>query len=127
MLNFQFTEEQENRKKSVREFCQKHVTPHIRSMEEEGKIPEDVVKGLAEQGLLGMPVSRNYGGQEADPITVGIVAEQIARADITCAIPTFFLVQAAWGYILDKYGTEKAKKDILPLITKGEAFLGIKP
>lgn len=125
MLDFEFTDEQKKWQKSVKKFCQRHVVPKIRSMENNGEIPDDIIKGLAELGILGMTVSSKYGGKEAEPITVGIVAEQLAKADITCAIPTFFLVQAAWGYILDKYGTEKAKKDILPAITKGEAFLGI--
>jgi acyl-CoA dehydrogenase len=125
MLDFEFTDEQKRIQGSVGKFCQQHVVPEIRRIEDEGKIPDDIIRSLADQGLFGMPVSRNYGGMEADPITVGIVAEQIARADISCAIPTFFLVQAAWGYIFDKYGTEKAKKDILPPVTGGQAFLGI--
>ncbi len=125
MLDFEFTDEQKKIQKSVGEFCQQHVLHKIRGMEDEGKIPDDIIKGLADQGLFGMPISKIYGGKEADPITVGVVAEQISRADITCAIPTFFLVQAAWGYNLEKYGTEEAKKDILPLVTRGEAFLGI--
>lgn len=125
MLDFEFTAEQKNIQRSVRDYCQQNVVPRIREIEDKGKIPDDIIRGLAEQNLFGMPVSKSYGGRESNPITTGIVAEQIARADITCAIPTFFLVQAAWGYILDKYGTEMAKKDILPQVTQGQSFLGI--
>lgn len=125
MLDFDLTDEQEMIQKSVGEFCKKHIAPIVRNMENKGEIPDEIIGALSNQGLLGMTVSRQYGGIEADPITVGVVAEEIARADISCAIPTFFLVQAVWGYILDKYGKEKAKEDILPMVTKGQAFLGI--
>jgi acyl-CoA dehydrogenase len=61
----------------------------------------------------------------AGAITVGVVAEELGRADMSCAIPTFFLVRAGWGYILSKYGRNANKEAILPKVTKGRAFLGI--
>jgi len=94
-------------------------------MENEGKIPDKIIEGLANLGLLGMTVPPEYGGIEADPITVGVVGEELAKADISCAIPTFFLVQAAWGFVLNKYGGKEAKEAIFPLVTTGKAFLGI--
>lgn len=125
MLNFEFTEEQKKIRESVRAFCKREISPLVQQIDREEKIPEKVIKGLSELGLLGMTVSSEYGGIGADPITVGIVAEELASADITCAIPTFFLVQCAWGYIFDRYGREKAKEKVLPRITNGEAFIGI--
>jgi len=37
----------------------------------------------------------------------------------------FYLVQAAWGFLLNKYGTEEAKKEIFPKATAGDWFIGI--
>jgi acyl-CoA dehydrogenase len=37
----------------------------------------------------------------------------------------FYLVQASWSHVFDKYGTHEAKSEILPKVTKGEKFLGI--
>ncbi|MDI6916658.1 MAG: acyl-CoA dehydrogenase family protein [Thermoplasmatales archaeon] len=125
MVDFEFNDEQRMMQKTVGEFCKKEIVPIVRKIDDEKKIPDNIIKGLANLGLLGMTVSTDYGGIEADPITVGVVAEELARADISCAAPTFFLVQAAWGYILNKYGREAAKRDILPKVTRGKAFLGI--
>lgn len=125
MMDFEFNDEQKLIQRTVRDFCKNEITPILRKMNEDEKIPDSILKSLAKLDLLGMTVSEEYGGIKADPVTVGVVAEELARGDISCAIPTFFLVQAAWGHILDKYGTNKAKEDILPKITKGEAFLGI--
>jgi len=125
MMGFEFNDEQKMMQKTVGEFCKKEIAPMVRKIDDEEKIPDNIIKGLANLGLLGMTVSTDYGGIEADPITVGIVAEELARADISCAVPTFFLVQAAWGHILNKYGREAAKEDILLKVTRGKAFLGI--
>ncbi len=125
MLNFEFTDEQKAIAQSIRDFGKKEIKPVIRKMEEEEKIPDKIIKGIADMGLMAMTVSQQYGGIEADPITVGIAAEELARADISCAIPTFFLVPSAWGYVFDKYANERCKEDLLPNVTKGNAFLGI--
>ncbi len=124
-MDFEFTDEQRMTQQTLREFCKKAITPIVRKMDESKRIPDSVIKGLADLRVLGMTFSPEYGGMQADPVTVGIVAEELARADISCSIPTFFLVPAGWGYLLNKYGSEKAKRDILPLVASGKAFLGI--
>ena len=125
MLSFEFTQEQDLVRQTLRSFGRERIAPILRQIDDKKRIPEEIISGLAEIGVLGMTVSEQYGGSEADPVTVGVVAEELARADISCAVPTFFLVQAAWGYVLDKYGTQEAKEVILPLVTRGRAFLGI--
>jgi len=125
MLDLQLTEEQVILQRSVREFCESRISPLVRDMDTTGKIPEGVIEGLAGIGLLGMTVSTEHGGMGADPITVGVVAEELARSDISCAVPTFFLVQAAWGWVFDRNGREAAKRAVLPKVTSGRSFLGI--
>jgi len=125
MLDFEFTEDQRMLREAVRRFGKAEIAPHIRKIDAEQRIPETIIKGLADLGLLGMTVSAEYGGAGADPVAVGIVAEELAKADLTCATPTFFLVQAAWGRVLDSYGSTRAKEAILPAVTRGEAFIGI--
>ena len=125
MTEHDWTEEQKAIQRSVRDFCRKAISPRVREMDNTGSIPDGVISGLAELGVLGMTVSLEYGGMGADPVTVGIVAEEIAHADISCAVPTFFLVQAAWGHVFDKHGSDSVKRATLPHVTQGTAFLGI--
>ena len=54
-----------------------------------------------------------------------IAAEELGRADISLAVPVLYLVEAAWGFIFDRYGSPELKAQILPRVTAGEAFLGI--
>ncbi len=125
MVDFTFTEEQEMIRESVRDFARKKIEPIALKMEETHKIPDDVIEGMAEMGLIAPTVSSKYGGQDFDPVTAGIIAEELSRADPTGSIPVFYLVQASWGHVFNKYGTEEAKKEILPNVTKGKWFLGI--
>jgi len=123
--DFSFTEEQELFRKTVREFCEKEIEPRAREIDEKAEIPDVVIKGMAKLGLMGIMVSSEYGGSEADAVTAAIAAEEIARADISCATAVYYLVQAGWSYIFDKYGKPEWKEEILPKLTKGEAWVGI--
>jgi acyl-CoA dehydrogenase len=124
-MDFEFTEEQEMFRESVRKYCEKEIAPIAFEMEKTREIPKEIIKGMSELGLLACTASPEYGGSGLDAMSAGVIAEEIARADPTGSIPVFYLVQAAWGFLLNKYGTEEAKKEIFPKVTKGEWFLGI--
>ena len=125
MLDFNFSQEQEMVRKTVREYAQAELAPIVEEIDRLGRIPPNVIAELAEIGLLGVTTKTKYGGIDADPVMAGIIAEELARGDITCAIPTFYLVSAAWADILERHGTDAAKQAILPNVCNGSAFLGI--
>lgn len=125
MLDYTFSEEQELFRESLRDFCEKKILPSAGELEVKKEISKKTLKDLAEFELLAMTVPEKYGGINASAVTAGIAAEELARADLTCSIPVVFLVEASWGYLFSKYGTEEAKSENLPLVTKGERFLGI--
>jgi acyl-CoA dehydrogenase len=125
MIDFTFTEEQEILRANLRKFGEEEIAPRLAGMIEKKEIPQEVVKGLSAMGLLGMCISPRYGGLGLEAVTAGIVAEELGKADVGCAIPTFFLVQCAWSYILDKYGSEEVKREVFPEMRKGKAFVGV--
>lgn len=124
-MELKFTEEQEMFRESVREYCQRKITPVALEMEKTREISIEIKKGMAELGLLGCTASPEYGGSGLDAVSAGVIGEELARADPTGSIPVFYLVQAAWGFVLNKYGTEEAKKEVFPKVIAGEYFLGI--
>ena len=124
-MDFSFTEEQELFRKSVREFCEKKIAPKANEIDEKGEIPREVLDDMAAFGLLGITISQEYGGSGADFITAAIATEEIARADISMATAVYYLVEAGWGFLIDRYGSKKAKEELLPDVTKGKTFLGI--
>ncbi len=124
-MDFSFTEEQELFRKSVREFCERKLAPRAREIDEKGEIPYDILEDMAAFGLLGITISEKYGGRGADFTTAAIAAEEIARADISMAAAVYYLVEAGWGFLMERYATEKARDEILPDVTAGKKFLGI--
>lgn len=124
-MDFSWTEEQKIFRRTVREFAQKKIKPKIREIDTNKKIPADIIKGMAQLGLLAPTASSKYGGSEIDFIMACIAAEELGRADISLAIPVLYLVETAWGHIFNLYGKQDIKQQYLPKVTKGDAFLGI--
>jgi acyl-CoA dehydrogenase len=124
-MDFGWTREQEMWRRTVREFAQERIAPRVREIDSSGKIPKDIIKGMADLGLLALTTSEEHGGAGADWMMAAIAAEELGRADISLAIPVLYLVEAAWGFVFDRYGTEELKAAYLPKVTAGEAFLGI--
>lgn len=95
-MDFDWTDEQEMWRRSVREFAQERIAPRVREIDSSGRIPHDVIKGMADLGLLALTTSEKYGGAGADWTMAAIAAEELGRADISLAIPVLHLVEAAW-------------------------------
>ena len=124
-MDFSWTEEQEIWRRTVRDFAQKKITPKVRDIDTNKKIPAELINDMAKLGLLAPVISKEYGGSEVDWTMACIAAEELGRADISLAIPVLYLVEAAWGHIFNRYGTPDLKEEILSKVTSGKAFLGI--
>ena len=124
-MNFGWTEEQEMWRSAVHDFAQKKIAPHSREIDDSGHIPEALIQEMAAMGLLAPTVSEAYGGMGMDITMAAIAAEELGRAEISLALPVMYLVQAAWGKVLDLYARPELKAELLPQVTAGKAFLGI--
>jgi acyl-CoA dehydrogenase len=124
-MDFSWTEEQKLWRDAVRDFAQTEIAPRVREIDTTERIPMEIIRGMAEMGLLAPLVGEEYGGAGADWTMAAIAAEELGRADISLAIPVLYLVEAAWGFVFDRYGHPELKEEYLPRVTQGEAFLGI--
>jgi alkylation response protein AidB-like acyl-CoA dehydrogenase len=124
-MDFAFSPEEQEFRKSVRDFCESRIAPLSEEIDEKGEIPRSLISDMGAFGLLGITVSKKYGGAGAGFMKAAIAAEEIARADMSMAVAVYYLVEAGWGFLFERYGTEKAKAEILPKVTRGESFLGI--
>jgi acyl-CoA dehydrogenase len=80
---------------------------------------------MADLGLLVMTAPQEHGGTGADWVTACIAGEELGYADISIAIPVFWLVESSWGFVVDRYCTEKVREAVIRPAIKGEAFIGI--
>lgn len=126
MVDFGFTEEQELFRKAVREWCAKNLPMEkVREIDKKQWVPDEIVKGMADLGLWLMTIPEEHGGAGADWVTACIAAEELAYADITVAIPVHFLVESSWGFVMDRYCSERVRDEAIRPAVKGEAFVGI--
>src|SRR6516165_2581058 len=118
-MNFAFSEEQEELRRTVRSFLeQKSPETEVRRLMDtpEGYDP-GVWKQMAEQlGLQGLIVPEDNGGSGFSYVELGIVLEEMGRA-LLCA-PYFSTVVLAANTLIHS-GDESAKADYLPGIASG--------
>jgi alkylation response protein AidB-like acyl-CoA dehydrogenase len=121
-MNFAFTEEQEELRRTVRAFLEnKSSEEAVRElMETEQGYDEAVWTQMAEQmGLQGLHIPEEYGGSGFSYVELGIVLEEMGRA-LLCA-PFFSSVVLAANTLLQS-GDDDAKKTYLPGIASGETI-----
>ncbi len=124
-MDFSFSEDEASIQATVRRFGDEFLRPRERKIDEGDQVPREVAVEMGRIGVLAMPVPEKYGGMGASASQTELVAEEIGRADTSMATAVFFLLEAGWGYLLSKYGTEEAKQEVLPPVTRGDHFLGI--
>src|ERR1700731_4947650 len=61
-VEFSFTEEQQHLRRTVREFAEGEIAPHVMEWDEASHFPVEIVPKLAEMGLLGVIFPEQYGG-----------------------------------------------------------------
>ena len=121
-MNFAFTDEQEELRKTVRAFLEaKSPETAVREqMETENGFDQAVWSQMAEQmGLQGLHIPEEYGGSGYTQIELGIVLEEMGRS-LLCA-PFFSTVVLAANTLIQS-GDDEAKKTYLPGIASGETI-----
>src|SRR5438034_1298770 len=81
VVEFAFTEEQEQLRKSVREFAEGEIAPHVMEWDEASHFPVEIIPKLAEMGLLGVIFPQEYGGAGLGYVEYAITLEELARVD----------------------------------------------
>src|SRR5215470_1788649 len=60
VLDFQLTEEQQQLKKSIRDFSEREILPHVMQWDEGNHFPAKVIKELGQMGVMGMIFPAEY-------------------------------------------------------------------
>jgi acyl-CoA dehydrogenase len=128
-MDFRYTTEQELYRQAIREWLAKNLEPRARGIDEaEDGIPDDITAGMAELGMFGVTIPEEYGGCAVpgeELIYAMITIHEVARADLSMSTPVYTLLTIGWSYIVNKYGTDELKQELLPAVAAGKAFAGI--
>ncbi|MGB8476435.1 MAG: acyl-CoA dehydrogenase [Candidatus Acidiferrum sp.] len=118
-MDFTFSEEQQQLRKSVREFAEGEIAPHVMEWDEASHFPLEIMPKLGEMGLLGVIFPEEYGGAGLGYIEYVIAIEELARVDGSVG-----LIVAAHNSLCSnhiyKFGTEAQKQKYLAPLAKGK-------
>lgn len=118
-MDFQIPENLRLMVDTVRRFVKQDLEPISRQVEDEDRIPEDVVQTMRDLGLFGLAIPEEYGGLEVGLLGECLVYEEMSKANacFRTRIGTNNGI-GAQGIIMD--GTPEQKQRYLPKLASGE-------
>jgi len=118
-VDFRPTEEQQLLRRSVREFAETEMRPHVREWDERQHFPAELMPKLASLGLLGIQFPEQYGGAGLSAIDYCICIEELARVDPAVALSVAAHNGLCSAHIF-LFGSEQQKQRYLPPLTRGQ-------
>lgn len=120
-MDFSLNEEQLQARKMVRDFAHKEVIPTIGEWDRKQEMNPATLPRMAELGILGICIPVRYGGQGFDYITLGLVCEELERADTTLRVVMSVHMGLNSMAVL-QWGTEEQKQKFLTPQARGEKY-----
>ena len=118
-MDFRLTDEQDLLRRSVREFAETEIRPHVREWDEAQRFPSEVIPSLASLGLMGIQFPEAYGGSGMSAIDYCICIEELARVDPGLALSVAAHNGLCSAHIF-MFGAEEQKQRWLVPLAKGE-------
>ncbi len=118
-MNFGFTEEQQQLRKTVREFAEAEILPHVMEWDEAQHFPVEVFRELGSLGVLGAVFPEEYGGAGFNYVDYSIIIEELARVDPSIGLSTAAHISLCTSHIYTA-GSEEQKKRYIPKLASGE-------
>jgi alkylation response protein AidB-like acyl-CoA dehydrogenase len=118
-MDFRLTEEQELLRRSVRDFAEVEIRPHVREWDREQHLPAEFVPKLASLGLMGIQIPERYGGAGMSAIDYCICIEELARVDPAVALSVAAHNGLCAAHLL-MFGSEEQKQRFLVPLARGD-------
>jgi hypothetical protein len=121
-LDFQLNEEQLQLRRSVREFAEREIAPHVRKWDEASEFPLATIKELGKLGLMGVVFPPELGGAGMGYVEYVTAIEELSRVDGSVGIIVAAHTSLCSNHIF-LAGNDAQKKKYLPKLASGE-FIG---
>ena len=120
-MDFRLSDEQEILRRTVREFAEAEIRPHVMEWDEAQAFPMELVPKLAALGLTGIQFAEEYGGAGMSGVDYCICIEELARV-----CPAVALSVAAHNGLCTShialFGSPSQKEQYLPRLVRGEVL-----
>lgn len=118
LMDFSLTPEHELIRESAYKFGQTEIVPDIRERDREARSDRSMLDKMAKGGMMGIGIPARYGGTDTDYISLGIVCEELERAD-TSARVVISVHSGLHSLTILQWGTEEQKQRWLPDLASG--------
>jgi alkylation response protein AidB-like acyl-CoA dehydrogenase len=118
-MGFDLTEEQQQVKRSVREFAEAEIRPHVMEWDEAQRLPRELFTKMGEIGLMGVIFPEEYGGAGMGYVEYATVIEEIARIDGSIGLSLAAHNSLCTNHIF-QYGNEEQRKKYVTPLARGE-------
>lgn len=118
-MDFAFDKAHKMAQQLFREFAENEVKPLAQEVDESEKFPRGTVNKLAQYGFLGIPFSKEHGGQGCDTLTYALCVEEMSRVCATTGV--IISAHTSLGAEpIRKYGTAAQQEKYLIPLAKGD-------
>ncbi|MEO5971040.1 MAG: acyl-CoA dehydrogenase family protein [Bdellovibrionia bacterium] len=103
----------------IRSFADDKIRPFAKENDETGHFPAEIVKQLAEMGMMGMMVPEQWGGAGMDVVSYAMALEEVASACASTAV-IMSVNNSLVCFPILAFGNELQKQKFLTPLAKGE-------
>ena len=118
-MNFEYTAEQIQLRKAVREFAEGEIAPHVMEWDEAQTFPLEVVRKLGKLGYMGAIFPEELGGAGLGYIEYAIIIEELSRVDGSVGIIVAAHTSLCSNHIY-KMGSDEQRRKYIPKLASGE-------
>jgi len=118
-MDFRPTDHHRVLRRSIREFAEREIRPHVMEWDEAQHFPEELVPGLAALGLFGIQVPEAYGGAGMSALDYCVCIEELARVDPSVALSVAAHNGLCTAHLV-MFGSEEQKQRFVPALAQGE-------
>ena len=118
-MDFAYTPEQNQLRKTIRDFTEAEIRPHVMEWDESQHFPVDVFRDLGRLGVLGAVFPEDLGGSGYSYVDYTIIMEEIARVDPSIALSVAAHVSLCTNHIY-LAGSRDQKERYIPKLASGE-------
>ena len=117
-MDLDLTPEQELIRDTVRTFARERVAPAAEELDRESRFPVELVREMAELGVMGIPIPEEHGGAGGDTLSYAIAIEELTRIDSSIAITV--AAHTSLGTMpIYLFGSDEQKERWLPDLASG--------
>ena len=120
-MNFDLTQEQQMIKEMVRDFSKNEIAPYAQEIDATGRFPMETFLKMGALGLMGIPISKDYGGSGGDTVSYAIAVEEIGRACGSTGL-SYAAAVSLGACPIYYFGTEQQKQEHLVPLASGKSL-----